>query len=66
MRIPGTWLRRFHATATLSWAALTIPAMRWWHHSLPFLVFVSVYALAAAHFSAWQGARAEDAAGTDP
>lgn len=63
MRIPPRHLRRIHATATLSWLALAVPSMIWWRNSIPYLIFLSVYAIVAAHWSAWQASRAEESNG---
>lgn len=62
MTIPVRTLRHAHAIATLTWLALTIPTLIWWRDSVPWLATMSVWANVASHFSAWQGARAEDAA----
>jgi hypothetical protein len=61
--IPVTWLRRLHLVLILLWLAMIAPAILWWSNSVPFLVAVSLYANLAAHFSAWQGTRAEEANG---
>jgi hypothetical protein len=57
----ATRLRHIHAALTVTWLIIAIPAVLWWRNSVPFLVFVSVYANVASHWSAWQAARAEDA-----
>jgi len=53
--------RRLHLTLTIVWVLLIIPSVLWWRSSLPWLVFMSVWANIAGHFSAWQGTRAEGA-----
>jgi hypothetical protein len=63
--IPVAWLRRFHAAATIAWLLLTIPSVLWWKHSLLWVIILSVWANVASHFSGWQAARAEDAAGSE-
>jgi hypothetical protein len=55
-------LQRANGWATLAWLLLSVPAVLWWRDSVPFLVFVSVYANVVGHASAWQAARAEDVA----
>lgn len=55
-------LRRLHGALTIAWLLLTIPSMIWWRNSIAYLVFLSVYAVVASHWAAWQGARAEHAA----
>jgi hypothetical protein len=64
MRIPVRYLRRFHAVATIVWLLLAIPSLIWWKDSLLWIILLSVWANVASHFGAWQGARAEDAAGS--
>lgn len=56
-------LRQIHAFLTVLWLVLAIPAVLSWRNSVPFLVFVSVYANFVGHWSSWQAARAEDAIG---
>lgn len=64
MSIPVRYLRRFHAIATAVWALLLIPSLLWWKDSILWVIVLSVWANIASHFGAWQGARAEDAAGS--
>jgi len=40
---------------------MAIPSVLIWRQSVPYLVFVSVYALVVSHWSAWGAARAEKA-----
>lgn len=54
-----TTLRAFNGWATVLWAVLAVPAVLFWRDSVPFLVFVSVYANLAGHLSAWQACRVE-------
>lgn len=60
-RLPS--LRQIHAALTIIWLVLAVPAVVSWRDSVPFLVFVSVYANFVGHWSSWQAARAEDAIG---
>lgn len=62
MKIETKTLRRFHGIATLAWVALLVPSVLWWKESLLWIILMSGWANVASHFSAWQGARAEDAA----
>ncbi len=62
MRIPVAWLRRFHAVSTLIWLALIPPTLIWWRDSVPWITLMSIYAIVVSHATAWQAARAEDAA----
>lgn len=57
-------MRRVHATLLVVWLILAVPAVLVWRDSVPFLVFVSVYANVVGHWSALQGARAEKASGS--
>jgi hypothetical protein len=56
---PKTW-RRVHATFTVLWFIAIVPTLLWWRESVLWVALISCYANAAAHFSAWQGSRAED------
>ena len=47
---------------TLIWALLFVPALLWWKESVPFLVFVSVYANFVGHWAAWEAAKAKEEA----
>jgi hypothetical protein len=47
---------------TLVWALLFIPALLWWKESVPFLVFVSVYANFVGHWAAWEASKAKEEA----
>lgn len=52
----------FHLTMTAVWAILVVPTVVWWKESILWVALMSVWANLAAHFSAWQGARAEEEA----
>lgn len=52
--------RRVHGTLTIVWFLLAIPAVLFWRHSVPFLVYVSVYANFVGHWSSYQAAKAEE------
>jgi hypothetical protein len=45
---------------TLVWALTLAPSLLWWKDSILWVILLSVWANIAAHFSAWQGSRAED------
>jgi hypothetical protein len=55
-------LRRVHAVLTIMWLLLAVPSMIWWRDSIAYLVFLSVYAVVASHWAAWQATRAEEKA----
>lgn len=63
-----TFLRKFHGWMTVQWAA-HLPVVllmyfflpdAWEKISILYLALVSIYANMATHWSAWQGARAEE------
>lgn len=56
---------KFHAGAVVFFMILTIPAVFLWAESVPFLVYISMWALIAAHWSAFQGAHSEKEAKED-
>lgn len=62
LQSPKTW-RKFHGVFTGVWFLLAIPTVLWWHDSVLWVALISCYANAVGHFSAWQGARAEDSNG---
>lgn len=62
---PGA-LRRLHLALTVAWFAVAFPIMLTdLRNSIALLVFISVYANVAGHWSAWQASRAEEEATTD-
>lgn len=64
MKVTPSQMRKVHATLTLSWLLLGIPTMLWWKESIAWVAWMSLYANVASHWSAYQGARAEDSADT--
>lgn len=55
-------LRRFHGYATVVWLGLVVPSVTVWRESIGWVVFMSVWANVAGHWSSWQAARAEQKA----
>jgi hypothetical protein len=54
-------LRHFHSAMTILWAAMIpVSVFTGLKDSVPFLVFISLWALVSGHWAAWQGARAEE------
>lgn len=53
------FMRKFHGWATVIWFAASIPICIFLASSVPFLVFISVYAVVTGHLSSWQAARVE-------
>lgn len=54
-------LRQFHLFATIFWALCVIPTVIWWHDSILWVAFLSIWANVATHWGAWGAARAEEA-----
>lgn len=54
-------LRTLHAALTIAWLLFAVPVLliKGWKDSVALLVFISIYANVAGHFSAWQAARVE-------
>lgn len=59
-RVKAAHLRRLHLSLMLVWACLLVPSLWLWNQSVPWLVFMSLYANFVGHFSSWQGARSEE------
>lgn len=53
-------MRRLHAFLTIAWLILCVPALLWWKNSVPFLVFISMYAIVVSHWDAYQTAKVAD------
>jgi hypothetical protein len=54
-------LRRFHGAATIAWAAMIpVAVVTSLKDSVPFLVSISLWALTAGHWAAFQQARQEE------
>jgi hypothetical protein len=47
------------------WLVLAVPSITIWRNSVPYLVWLSVYAIVATHWSGYQGAAAEQAVNSD-
>lgn len=62
--VSGAFWRRVHFGLMLAWTALLVPTLAWWMDSVPWIVFMSWYAIVVSHFAAWQAARAEESAAT--
>lgn len=64
MRKTGRWFVSprvqfwFNAALAIVWAALFLPGLISWRESVPFLVFVSIYANFVGHISAMASAMA--------
>lgn len=53
------WMARLHLFLTLFWLALSLPTLLWWSESVTWVVWMSLYAIVATHWSAYQATRAE-------
>jgi hypothetical protein len=52
-------MQKFNGWATVIWFVAAFPICIFLSSSVPFLVFVSVYAVVTGHLSSWQAARTE-------
>lgn len=52
-------MQRVNGWLTITWFILAVPICLFLANSVPFLVFISVYAVVTGHWSAWQAARTE-------
>lgn len=63
MNRKAQWLRHTHAILTIAWIiAVPVAIATGWIASIVFISACSIYANAASHASAWQAAKAEEAA----
>jgi hypothetical protein len=52
---------RLHLIALVFWVVMSIPILIWWRDSVVVIVGGMLYAILVSHWSAYQGARAEQA-----
>ena len=52
-------MRKANGWLTILWFIAALPICLYLSNSVPFLVFVSVYAVVTGHLSTWQAARVE-------
>jgi hypothetical protein len=50
---------RLQLVLTVLWGLMFLPSVLWWKDSVPFLVFVSVYANFVGHWASYEAAKAE-------
>lgn len=50
---------KIHKYALFGWLVLSIPIAILLSNSIPFIVFLSVYAIVVSHWSSWQAVRTE-------
>jgi hypothetical protein len=48
-------MMRLHGWLTIAWTGAAFPICIWLAQSIPFLVFISVYAVATGHWASYQG-----------
>ena len=53
------FMRKANGWLTILWFLAAFPICIFLSSSIPFLVFISVYAVVTGHLSAWQAARVE-------
>jgi hypothetical protein len=53
-------MRKLRGWLPLAWFIAAVPICIWLNDSVPLLVFISVYAIVAGHWSSWQAARVEE------
>lgn len=53
------FMRKLNGWLAIAWLVAAVPICLWLADSVPFLVFISVYAVVTGHWSAWQAARVE-------
>lgn len=53
------FMRKVNGWLAVLWFVAAFPICFWLSESVPFLVFVSVYAVVTGHWSTWQAARVE-------
>lgn len=52
-------MRRINGWLAVAWFIAAIPICIWLSTSVPFLVFISVYAVVTGHWATWQAAKTE-------
>jgi hypothetical protein len=50
---------RVHASLFGFWVAMTIPSVIWWHSSILYVIFISLYAIWEGHLAGLQAALAD-------
>jgi hypothetical protein len=53
------FMRKVNGWLTVGWLVAAIPICLFLANSVPFLVFISVYAVVTGHLASWQAARVE-------
>lgn len=53
------FMSKLHGWLTIIWSIAALPIILFLSESVPFLVFISVYAVITGHWSSWQASRVE-------
>lgn len=54
------FMRKLNGWLTVVWFVAAFPICIWLSDSVPFLVFISVYAVVTGHWATWQASRVEE------
>lgn len=57
--------RKLHFWLIVAWGVFAVPMSLWWRDSVFLVNIMSLYAILATHWSAYQGSRAEEAVTND-
>jgi predicted alpha/beta hydrolase len=57
--------RRIHLAMLLLWLLVGVPVSYWLRSSVPWLVFISVYAVVVSHWAGWSAERPGEVYGSD-
>jgi hypothetical protein len=50
---------RTHAILFVFWMLMTVPSVLWWHDSILYVIFISLYAIWTTHLAGMQAALAD-------
>jgi hypothetical protein len=53
-------MKMVHGWLAVFWLVAAFPIMIFWSQNVPFLVFISVYAVVTGHWASYQAAEAEE------
>jgi hypothetical protein len=52
---------RIHFVLLVVWCLLVIPTLLLWRDSIAWITFMSIYAIIASHWAAWEASKAKQA-----
>jgi hypothetical protein len=58
------WHAKVHLVCLVFWLVVIPPSLIWWRDSVPWLIFMSLWANVAAHGGGYVAAKAEENAGS--